>query len=702
MKMNIMHISPKDDHSCFTGLVREQAKKNRVHFVTLDLKNGSASYRVRTECRGSLPRSIIDCNYITCFEYDRGLRRVFDSLLKAYAPEVVHLHFFSGVGIAPILNAATGLRIKKIVTLHDHALCCLRGTFHDSQAPCAIRTLEECRCAECHSLARHKKTSLAALNAWRLKQLKDTLRMADAVICPSREQKMRLARISGDDKKLRVLYYGVDLPRVNGLKHKKISAKPVFGYLGTLNPLKGLSTIESALHRLDPQTHKILICARTKESPEDEKTYLHTFRRFGNVGIIENSRHRYIYRDFFKKIDCLIVPSLWNETGPMTLLEAVYFGVPVLVADQPSMTEKIRHYPGARIFRDSDELVRLMRKISGREIRLKRSNRPYVLDMKEYAREIAKVYKTTQGHACGDFVLTVGYECSNNCVFCVRGNNMPKDFVDFSVLSAALEKYREKFEHLVLTGGEPSLRSDFLAIVEVAYRLGYKIALQTNARAFADKQLCRRISPYHLCIYAHLESYRPDIHDAITRRPGSFSESVKGLMNLRACGLAVTVKIMLTKINYKDMLLTAKFIGKLNVDGLSFVFLTPVGYSDIYFNHMMPRYAHVLPLLKETVRWARHHSPMKITIEGLPNCALNSRLRSLLKENRRSKEEREGIYAVYPHEIKNVGRSSLRERLGIKIKPSSCASCVLYHRCEGIYKRYAQAYGMDEFSPIES
>src|SRR5262249_55231082 len=49
-----------------------------------------------------------------------------------------------------------------------------------------------------------------------------------------------------------------------------------------------------------------------------------------------------------------IVPSVWYETGPLTVLESFACGTPVIASDLGSMAERVQHHRTGLLFRPGD------------------------------------------------------------------------------------------------------------------------------------------------------------------------------------------------------------------------------------------------------------------------------------------------------------------------------------------------------------
>ncbi|MBI4802484.1 MAG: radical SAM protein [Elusimicrobia bacterium] len=101
---------------------------------------------------------------------------------------------------------------------------------------------------------------------------------------------------------------------------------------------------------------------------------------------------------------------------------------------------------------------------------------------------------------------------------------------------------------LVFTGGEPLLRPDFAKICAHAGALNFAIRVFTTGFGLTDGLLRKlaetNVSSFELSLYG-----RKEIHDAITRRPGSFETALSAAKKLKAGGFKVKLKMPLMKSN---------------------------------------------------------------------------------------------------------------------------------------------------------
>ncbi|MFB3918580.1 MAG: radical SAM protein [Candidatus Velamenicoccus archaeovorus] len=692
--MHIAHISSSLYHPCFWELVRRQKIRHQITYISLETSvdsDGQTTLHSRTDLRHIHIRCSPDNNIV----YDERLRLALDNALKADPPDIVHVHLFSGTKLRPILTTAASLGARIVVTLHDHSLFCAGGRFHDGRKICRKTNPEACSCPDAQRLAAYNHMPLSEFNAARRGHIRQIIDMCDAIICPSQIQKEILAPLVADPDKIVCLPYGVHMRRRP--RARRQDKEPVFGFLGIWTPLKGSDTIEYLIKRNGGI--RMLLGLWTKGAPQKNLRQLENIGNRPDIEIIENIPYAELPEKFYSKIDYLLVPSVWDETGPMSLLESLYQKIPVIIPRQPSLLEKTIPGRNAFVYSSLAQLNHIIGKIRRGRARLKPPFRARVQDIHSYAAEVEAIYRHILDKEPRTLFFRVGYRCNNRCIFCVTGDNKPGTFTSLEILTKALAAYRRSYDQLVFSGGEPTAREDFFSLMESAFRLGYKIQIQTNGRLMAKKEFVKRLAAYHPVIYTHLQDYKARAHDVTTNVPGSFWETVAGIRNALAVSRGLYVKIMITRANYRHLQETAKFLKRLGVKGIWFVFLTPHGFARTYFDKVVPTYTQVSPYLKRALQWARKEKNLEIVLEGFPYCYVPRPWRNNLLEGPRLSGRRQ--LCLHPAEKGRDFRiSPTHERLKDKTKGPRCQRCAYHQRCEGVYRTYAQHHGFDEFKPI--
>ncbi len=106
---------------------------------------------------------------------------------------------------------------------------------------------------------------------------------------------------------------------------------------------------------------------------------------------------------------------------------------------------------------------------------------------------------------------------------------------------------------LILTGGEPLLRSDLWEILEEAKLRGFAVMLFTSGTGI-NREKGARLAEFSLfSVHISVYSSDPERHDLITGVPGSFEKTSLGIDNLLLNGISPVIKTPLMDENYNDL-----------------------------------------------------------------------------------------------------------------------------------------------------
>lgn len=140
----------------------------------------------------------------------------------------------------------------------------------------------------------------------------------------------------------------------NTLYKKKIEDKVLkIGFIGTTNPVKGLNVLIESLFKILDKEHEIIW--ELELYGDDYSDYEKLDQRIKNRGCFVQDQLGQV----FSNIDLLIVPSIWYETFGFVVLEAMAYGVPVIVSDLVGAKILLKE---SNIFRH-DDIVDLANKI---------------------------------------------------------------------------------------------------------------------------------------------------------------------------------------------------------------------------------------------------------------------------------------------------------------------------------------------------
>ncbi|MGB0588727.1 MAG: radical SAM protein [Myxococcota bacterium] len=106
---------------------------------------------------------------------------------------------------------------------------------------------------------------------------------------------------------------------------------------------------------------------------------------------------------------------------------------------------------------------------------------------------------------------------------------------------------------LHLSGGEIFLRKDLFELVAHARSLGLMVCLKTHGGHLTPAN-ARRLAELGVSIvFVSYYSHRPEVHDAITREPGSQERTLAGMRYLVDAGVRVKVNLIVMERNVDDV-----------------------------------------------------------------------------------------------------------------------------------------------------
>ena len=148
--------------------------------------------------------------------------------------------------------------------------------------------------------------------------------------------------------------------------------------------------------------------------------------------------------------------------------------------------------------------------------------------------------------------LDVTYRCNERCIHCYLDHDDHGEMTT-SEIKAVLDQVAEAGTFmLTFSGGEVFMRRDFFELVEYARRLLFAVRIKTNGvmirRAEAERLLRLGVDQIQISIYSH----RAEVHDAITKLPGSLKRSLDAIRFLKSQGLKVVIANILMKSNMAD------------------------------------------------------------------------------------------------------------------------------------------------------
>jgi len=304
-------------------------------------------------------------------------------------------------------------------------------------------------------------------------------------------------------------------------------------------------------------------------------------------------------------------------------------------------------------------------------------------------------------------LFTINAQCNDYCRFCIKSEFMKKSYPDLTLQEIKNNyffiKNSYKIHQLVISGGEPTIHSEFFKILDFFNDQGVNIGLVTNLLKINDKSFFRI-----------LKKYFPDngnnmIIASINNLP-SFSNNsqarINGLIKVLKSQLRFAITIIIYKDNVNDLPKLASLLKKNIEKYYSNKINFEIELRSLYFSETPELILkQVLPI---------NNAQIKIAIEGFLEVWRNSELnvnimpwrfplcyiKSFDKINREAlKVRRNSRYILVDkiHQLKKIGMSDIIEQ------GTMCPECVLNDRCAALdYLLYQEKYQLPTLSPIKN
>lgn len=290
-----------------------------------------------------------------------GDKKVYAKLLKKLQPDVIHIHTFMGLH-KNFLEAAKEAGIHTVYTTHDFYPVCPRVTLFRHGSVCKSRySCDECSKCNSNALsykkmavlqsdlyrllkdskavkklrARHRGNALAQNTETRPEHETPAKREDYKALREHYHQMLRLIDKvhynSSISKQVYEDFFDIGASQIVNITHSAIrdqKALKTFNngvlrirYLGGNSAAKGYYLLRDALDMLWEKNRDFQLDINF--DPAEKRPYMVCHGRYGYHEL----------KAIFEESDILVCPSIWFETFGYTVLEALSFGVPVIISD---------------------------------------------------------------------------------------------------------------------------------------------------------------------------------------------------------------------------------------------------------------------------------------------------------------------------------------------------------------------------------
>lgn len=282
--------------------------------------------------------------------------------------------------------------------------------------------------------------------------------------------------------------------------------------------------------------------------------------------------------------------------------------------------------------------------------------------------------------------------CNNKCWFCVVDSpGLKRELVSRKKIDRFLEANMGMgYTTVNIHGGEPTVRKDFIDILEKIKECGYRhVILQTNARRLADEMFAKRVCELGVDLFVvSVHGSNAEIHEKITQMPRSFEQAVKGIQNVKSLGSRVRTNSVVSMMNFEDFPNIMELLLSLKVDHINISALHTVGSAFRNFKMVTPTYKESMPFVRKAVEIVAKNNTV-ITLEGFPFCAIHGLHEKLIDwDKQKFKMLFRGViidnYETYMDDT-------------MRTHGDICKDCTYANDCGGVYNEYIAIRGWDEF-----
>lgn len=274
---------------------------------------------------------------------DSEVRRKFSALLDDFKPDVVHLNNIHTQLSPVIAEIAHDRGIRVVWTLHDSKLVC----------PCYTCMRDGKWCTECFTdkkaVVKHRcmpgslpgaVVGYLEAKKWNKERLQKS---CDLFLPPSQFMADTCIQGGYDADKFRVLCNFIDIKKVENPSFEK---SDYYVYLGRLTKVKGIETLCRVAAELP---YKLVVIGGGELEPELRSKY-------GNANIEFLGQQKWEeFRPVLEGARFMVIPSEWSENNPLTVIESLALGTPVLGANIGGIPELIEPGVSGMTFESGDQ-----------------------------------------------------------------------------------------------------------------------------------------------------------------------------------------------------------------------------------------------------------------------------------------------------------------------------------------------------------
>jgi MoaA/NifB/PqqE/SkfB family radical SAM enzyme len=220
--------------------------------------------------------------------------------------------------------------------------------------------------------------------------------------------------------------------------------------------------------------------------------------------------------------------------------------------------------------------------------------------------------------------IKASYSCNSRCIYCCAGSRQKFSSMTFDDIMANVDYFMEThgITEVCLSGGEPSIRPDFLDLLSSIRGKGLTIYLHTNAIKFHERKFAEAASRHLDRALVGFSAHDADLCEALTKTGKTFERRLAGARNLLDASVPVRTNTVILRQNFRQLPEIAEVICSLGVRRSLLTFPFFIGAAPETKEDLIPdSFEEVRPFLAKAVEVFTSHD-IAVFIQGLPPCKL--------------------------------------------------------------------------------
>lgn len=318
--------------------------------------------------------------------YSKANKKKMEEALEDFKPDIVHLNNFQRQLSASIIEPIKKKNIPIIFTAHDVQAICPAILMLDNKKNVCEKCLKG-RYTNCIKNKCNKgsilKSIIGAVEGYYYRKNKIYTKKIDYIITPSEFYKNKLIEDGIDKNKILAIHNFIDIDEYNVPKIDEGYAL----YVGRLSKEKGIFNLIKAFSLIEKGELRIAGDGPEKENIIQFIAEQHLENRVKLLGYLD----KYKIKEQIRKSRFVVVPSIWYENCPYSIMETLAIGKPVIGANIGGIPELIQNqYSGfTYIFDNIEELASCMRNLLDNiELASKLGNNAKEQAKKSYSKDV--------------------------------------------------------------------------------------------------------------------------------------------------------------------------------------------------------------------------------------------------------------------------------------------------------------------------